>query len=235
MIKAECSTCVNTNCLIKKHIAKDTVKPYATKKTAFKCHADQQFILEGAPVNGLYFIYKGNVKVYKQTDNRRSQIIRFSKDGEIVGHRGFGTNYVYNISASALSDCVLCHFATDVLIEMLHKTPELMFEFMLFYADQLEKSEANAKRFGKMTVKDKVINGLLFIKRKFGQSDGYFDLTLSRKDIAEFAGISQEQVIRQISELKKEGLIITSGKKIGVPDMPKIEAELTESGYYLEG
>ena len=37
------------------------------------------------------------------------------------------------------------------------------------------------------TVRDKVINGLLFIKRKFGQSDGFFNLTLSRKDIAEFA------------------------------------------------
>ena len=52
----------------------------------------------------------------------------------------------------------------------------------------------------------------MYAIRSYYESDGYFDLTLSRKDIAEFAGISQEQVIRQISELKKEGLIITSGK-----------------------
>ena len=211
------------------------MQTYIKQKSSFACQTGQQFILEGAPVSGLYFIYKGSVKVYKQTDEKNIQIIRFSKDGEIVGHRGFGTNYVYDISASALSNSVLCHFSTDVLIEMLHKTPELMFDFMLFYADQLQKSEANAKRFGKMTVRDKVINGLLFIKRKFGQSDGYFNLILSRKDIADFAGTSQEQVIRVISALKKEGLLITKGKKIGVPDIPKIEAELSEIGYFLEG
>ncbi len=235
MVKAECKSCENDNCLIRKHIGKDSLKTFITQKNSFVCQSGQQFILEGAPVSGLYFIYKGSVKVYKQTDLKNSQIIRFSKDGEIVGHRGFGTNYVYDISASALSDTTLCHFNTEILIEMLHKTPELMFDFMLFYADQLQKSESNAKRFGKMTVRDKVINGLLFIKRKFGQSDGFFNLTLSRKDIAEFAGTTQEQVIRVVSALKKEGLLVTQGKKIGIPDMPKIEAELSENGYFLEG
>ena len=195
----------------------------------------QQFILEGAPVSGLYFIYSGSVKVYKHTANNDSQIIRFSKDGEIVGHRGFGTNYVYDISASALSDTILCNFSTSVLIKMLHETPPLMFDFMLFYADQLQKSEANAKRFGKMSVRDKVLNGLIFIKRKFGQTNGYFNLTLSRKDIADFAGTSQEQVIRVISTLKKEGVIITKGKKIGIPDLERVESELSESGFFLEG
>ncbi len=235
MVKANCKTCENSECLIKKHIDKESLQAFVSQKNAFRCQTGQQFILEGAPVSGLYFIYEGSVKVYKQTGGRNSQIIRFSKDGEIVGHRGFGTNYVYDISASALSDTVLCHFSSKILIDMLHQTPELMFDFMLFYADQLQKSEANAKRFGKMTVKDKVINGLLFIKRKFGQSDGFFNLTLSRKDIADFAGTSQEQVIRVISALKKEGLLIVKGKRIGIPDMPKMEAKLSEHGYFLEG
>ncbi len=235
MVKATCDTCENTNCLIQKHIQKETLQPFIKQKNAFACQSGQQFILEGAPVSGLYFIYKGSVKVYKQTDENNFQIIRFSKDGEIVGHRGFGTNYVYDISASALTNSVLCHWGTEILIEMLHKTPELMFDFMLFYADQLQKSESNAKRFGKMSVREKVINGLLFIESKFGQSDGFFNLTLSRKDIADFAGTSQEQVIRVISKLKKEGLLVTKGKKIGVPDLPKMEAELGENGYFLEG
>jgi len=164
-----------------------------------------------------------------------SQIIRFIKEGEIVGHRGFGTNYVYDISASALSDTVLCNFSTDVLIEMLHKAPPLMFDFMLFYADQLQKSEANAKRFAQMTVREKVVNGLLFIHRKFGQSEGFINIILSRKDIADFAGTSMDQVIRVISALKKEGLLAVSGKRLGILDVSKFEAELSDTHYFLEG
>jgi CRP-like cAMP-binding protein len=234
-ITVECSACNNENCLIKKHSNAEAVQPYLKLKNTFKCNKGQQFILEGAPVNGLYFIYSGDVKVYKHTANMDSQIIRFIKEGEIVGHRGFGTNYVYDISASALSDTILCNFSTDVLIEMLHKAPPLMFDFMLFYADQLQKSEANAKRFAQMSVREKVVNGLLFIHRKFGQSDGFINIILSRKDIADFAGISIDQVIRVISALKKEGLLNVSGKKLGISDLIKFEAELSDKHHFLEG
>lgn len=230
-----CETCENAGCIIKKHVEAQVLKPFLSKKHMFKCPKGQQFILEGAPVSGLYFIYEGAVKVYKRTAALESQIIRFSKNGEIVGHRGFATNYVYDISADALTDTVLCHFPSDDLIEMMHQHPPLMFDFMLFYADQLQKSEANAIRFGKMTVREKVVNGLLFIKKKFGQTDGFINIVLSRKDIADFSGTSQEQVIRTISTLKKEGLLVAKGKNLGIPDLPKFEAELTAGGYFLEG
>jgi CRP-like cAMP-binding protein len=231
----ECPACSNENCLIKKHSNLEAVQPYLKLKNTFRCNNGQQFILEGAPVSGLYFIHSGSVKVYKHTANKDSQIIRFSKEGEIVGHRGFGTNYVYDISASALSDAILCNFTSEVLIEMLHKAPPLMFDFMLFYADQLQKSEANAKRFAQMSIREKVINGLLFIYRKFGQSEGYINIVLSRKDIADFAGTSMDQVIRVISALKKEGLLSVAGKKLGIIDVPKFEAELNDTHYFLEG
>ena len=230
-----CQSCINTNCLIKKHSWEEAILPYLEKKNTFPCHKGQQFIVEGAPVSGLYFIYQGCVKVYKQTANKGSQIIRFSKEGEIVGHRGFGTNYVYDIGAAALADSVLCNFSTEVLIEMLHKAPPLMFDFMLFYADQLQKSEANAKRFAQMSVREKVINGLLFIEKKFKQTDGFINITLSRRDIADFAGTSTDQVIRVISALKNEGLLAAKGKKLGIPNIPKFEAQLSETGYFLEG
>lgn len=230
-----CTSCTNEKCLIKKHSHAEALQPYLNKKHTFSCRSGQQFILEGAPVSGLYFIYRGNVKVYKHTANMDSQIIRFIKDGEIIGHRGFGTNYVYDISASAISDAVLCNFATDVLIEMLHKVPPLMFDFMLFYADQLQKSEANAKRFAQMNVREKVMNGLLFIHNKFGQLEGTINIVLSRKDIADFAGTTTDQVIRVISSLKKEGLLSVAGKKLGIIDVSKFEAELNDTHYFLEG
>jgi len=231
----DCHTCKNTNCLIQKHSQAASIQEHLKLKNSFTCLNGQQFILEGAPVSGLYFIHDGCVKVYKQTANNDSQIIRFSKDGEIVGHRGFATDFVYGISASALADTALCHFPSSTLIEMLHKEPPLMFDFMLFYADQLQKSEANAKRFAQMSVREKIINGLLFIHRKFGQTNGFINIVLSRKDIADFSGTSTDQVIRVISALKKEGSLISKGKMLGIADVSLFEQELSNTQYFLEG
>lgn len=230
-----CIACAVDACLIKKHCKTAAIQPLLLQKNTFKCRSGQQFILEGSPVNGLYFIHSGSVKVYKHTANADSQIIRFSKEGEIVGHRGFGTSYVYDISASALADSVLCSFSTNVLIDMLHKAPPLMFDFMLFYASQLQKSEANAIRFAQMSVREKVINGLLFIHHKFGQTDGFINIILSRKDIADFAGTTTDQVIRVISDLKKMDLLTSKGKALGIPDAAKFEAQLSHLGHFLEG
>lgn len=226
-VKAECSSCTNESCLIKKHCLSDDALPFIEKKHTIHCKKSQQFILEGAPVYGLYFVYKGVVKVSQASTADRNQIIRFSTDGEIVGHRGFGTNYVYNVSASALEDTVLCNFSSEEFNEMLMTNPRLMYDFMLFYADQLQKSETNSKRFSQMTVREKVISAILLIEHKFGHDkDGFLNLTLSRKDIAEFAGTTEEQVIKVISTLKKEGLLRAKGKRIGVVDGDEFESQI---------
>jgi CRP-like cAMP-binding protein len=86
-----------------------------------------------------------------------------------------------------------------------------------------------------MSVREKVINGLLFIYRKFGQTDNYFNITLSRNDIADFAGTSRDQVIRVISALKKEGLLISKGKNLGIQDLEAFEAALNHKEPFLEG
>ena len=70
----DCPMCGNENCLIKKHSNVDAIQPFLKQKNTFSCRDGQQFILEGAPVNGLYFIHHGYVKVYKLTANNDSQI-----------------------------------------------------------------------------------------------------------------------------------------------------------------
>ncbi len=232
MIKASCTNCNNTNCLIKKNCLTPIGLPLIEQKHTFHCKKSQHFILEGAPVHGLFFVYKGKVKVAKTGINGREQIVRFSKDGEIIGHRGFGSGQLYPISAVALEDTILCNFSNDMLTNLLKKVPNLTYDFMLFYADELNKSETKVRKFAQMTVREKVIDAFLYINKKFGQKNGFIDAPLSRKDIADFAGTTEEQVIRVISSLKKEKSLITEGKKIGVTNEETLQKEISEHYYY---
>ncbi|MDN3669137.1 Crp/Fnr family transcriptional regulator [Echinicola jeungdonensis] len=207
---------------------------YIDRKHSMTCKKGQNFIIEGAPVHGLYFVKKGKVKVAKTGLNGKEQIVRLARDGEIIGHRGFGAGHFYQISAVALEDTQLCNFNTDTLNEMLHKIPSLTFDLMSFYAEELNRSETKVKKFAQMTVREKVIDALLYINRKFGQNKGYLNIQLSRKEIADFAGTNDEQVIRVISALKKEGLIVSSGKKLGIKNVELLSKEISDHNFFLD-
>jgi len=229
---AICSTCLNENCFIKKHLHLEQIKTYIDRKHSFICKKGRQFIVEGVPVQGLYFIYKGKVKTVKTGINGKEQIVRFTKDGDTVGFRGFGTSKRYFIGAYALEDTILCNFSNEDMFEMLLSIPELTFDLMLFYAQELNKSENNVRKLAQMNVRERVIDTLLYIHRKFGQANGIIGIDLSRREIADFAGTTEEQVIRVISSLKKEGLIITVGKRLGLLEVDKLNKEIKEHQYF---
>ena len=229
-----CNLCSNLNCLIKKNLETINSLSFIDDKKNLKCKKGQQFIMEGAPVNGLFFILKGVVKVFRTGINGREQIVRFAKEGEIIGHRGFGTEEYYTIGAIALQDTVLCYFSKDNLQQVLSENPSFTYDMMLFYANELNKSESKVKSISQMTVRERVIDTLLFVYRKFGELKGFLNLPLSRKEYADYAGTTEEQVIRIFSLLKKEGLIIAKGKKIGIPDIQNLKDEISEHHYYLD-
>ena len=85
-----------------------------------------------------------------------------------------------------------------------------------------------------MTVRERIIDTLLYIHRKFGDLRGFLNLPLSRKEYADYAGTTEEQVIRVFSGLKKDGLISAKGKKIGIIDIQILKSEISEHNYFLD-
>ncbi|WP_298236676.1 Crp/Fnr family transcriptional regulator [uncultured Algibacter sp.] len=232
--ETSCSICENKNCLINRNIGNFYDSQFINNKNNIKCKKGQQFIIEGAPVNGLFLILKGTVKVFRTGINGREQIVRFAKEGEIIGHRGFGTEEYYSIGAIALQDSVLCYFSKEGLQEALLKNPKFAYDMMLFYANELNRSENKVKSISQMTVRERVIDSLLYIHRKFGDLRGFLNLPLSRKEYADYAGTTEEQVIRVFSALKKENLISAQGKKIGINDIQLLKKEINDHNYFLD-
>lgn len=227
-----CYSCANENCFIKKHLHLEQMTDYVAKKQHVVCKKTDPFIVEGAPLQGLYFICKGKAKTVKTGINGREQIVRLTTNGDIIGFRGFGTSKKYLIGAYALEDTVLCNFSNETMLEILQHIPEFTYALMLFYADELNKSENNIRKIAHMNVRERVIDLLLYIHRKFGQINGLIDIDLSRKEIADFAGTTEEQAIRVISSLKKEALIQTVGKRIGILKVSALRAEIMEHKYF---
>ncbi|MEH0153567.1 Crp/Fnr family transcriptional regulator [Limibacter armeniacum] len=230
----ECLSCLNHNCLIKKSLPLSSELENDISIKGIKCRKGQTFILEGSPVYGLYFIRSGKVKVSVMGYQGKEQILRFAGNGDVVGHRGYGAGEVYKINATTMEDSTICHVPNQVLNLFFESNNTLAYNLMRFYSEELDRSETKVRNLAQMNVKEKVIDTLLHINRKFGQRHGFIDLEMSRKEIADYAGTTDEQVIRIISALKKEALLTAKGKKIGIPNVELLKNEINKHHFYSE-
>lgn len=230
----DCINCSNTNCLINKHSNNEELSDFLAEKHRFKVAKGQSFIIEGAPVHGLFFVYNGKVKMVKTGINGREQIVRLVNDGEVVGHRSFGVGEYYQIGAVAIEDSVLCSFTKKLLRDTLQSNAKLTYDFMTFYSEELNRSETKVRKFAQMTVRERIIDAILYINRKFKQTKGWLNIELSRRELADFAGTTEEQSIRMLSALKSDKLIKVEGRRIGILDLKALKSEISEHNYFLD-
>ncbi len=175
---------------------------------------------EGELMTGIYFVYTGIVKVHQKWGDEKELIIRFAKKGDIFGHRGLGKDIIYPISATALENCTVCFLPLDFFLSSLKVNHDFMYQLMMFFAEELKISERKMRNLAHMSVKGRLVNGILTLHEKFGVSnEGYINILLSRQDLASYIGATYETVFRVITELCKTRMIEVSGKQISIIDM----------------
>jgi CRP-like cAMP-binding protein len=173
---------------------------------------------EGEQVKGMYFVIEGVVKVHKHWIDEKELIIRFAKENDIIGHRGLSTHSdVYPISATTLTNSTICFLDLPFFYSTLKVNLSFMYDFMMFFADELSLSEQRMRDLAHMPVKERVIKTLLTIEKKFGvNEEGFINFDVSRQDIAAYTGAAYETVYKLLAEFSNSGLIKTEGKKIGI-------------------
>jgi CRP/FNR family transcriptional regulator len=79
---------------------------------------------------------------------------------------------------------------------------------------------------GRKTAQEKVASFLYLIATHVDPEHGTvneFDLPLSRADIADYLGLTIETVSRQVTKLRKEGVIrIENSRRVIVPDIDRL-------------
>lgn len=208
-----------------RHALPEWVPFLGTKKKNMQLNKGNQFIREGDPVTGIYFVCSGKVKVHKQWGDKEL-IVRFAHNGAIVGHRGFtAKGSVFPISATALEPTLVCFVELDFFLSTLKVNPELTYQLMLFYANELRESEQKMYNLVHMTVKHRLALAIIRLHEEFGTTaSGFIDIQLSRQDLASYVGTTYESLFRMMNELTREGLITIDGRQIHIENLTGLSA-----------
>lgn len=221
--------CDGKTCLLCRLSLKEWAPATNLHRKNFMLNKGETLFKEGDKVEGIYFIYEGRMKVHKHWGPDKELIVRFAQKGDIVGHRGIGgTEHYYPISATALEPVKVCFIEMDFFQASLKINHDLLYELMLFYAQELQTSEKQMRNLAHMSVKGRMANALLLLQQKFGfNKDGFIDLALSKQDLASYIGATYETTFRVLNELIEERMVAVSGKSITILNENKL-LRLTE-------
>lgn len=175
----------------------------------------QPVFVSGEEVRGLYILNSGFVKVAAGCKSVR--IIRLAGPNEIIGHRGFGGDWRYTVTAVALTNCSLKYVPLDVFNAVFKGNPDFAYFIMSFFAEELKESEGFSLN---LPVKNSVARALYKNALSFGfkKDSSTLNFTLSRSDLASFAATRYETVIRTLQELVNDKIIELNKKEISIVD-----------------
>jgi len=211
------TTCNLDSCFLCKNCIPEWKEIIAMKKKTLFFKKGTVIFSEGSPVEGIFFLIEGAVKVYKQWAEQRELIVRFAKAGDVLGHRGLGGDNLYPISATSLEDTRACYIPNDFLEATLQTNPAFTYRLMHLYANELQKAEKRMRDMALMEVKGRIALALLEIADLFGTDDEkYIAIPITRQDIASYAGTTYETVFKFFTELVIQNILSTIGKRIKI-------------------
>ncbi len=213
------------NCLLCRTCSSEWKELIDIKRVRKNFRKGQQLIREGEPFEGLYFVERGALKVHKIWTPEKDLIIRWATEGDLIGHRGYGSPELYPVSATCLADTEACFIGKDFLTTSLMANAVFCYELLNLFSNELKVAEERMKQLGLMDVKARIAVCLLEMERKFGtDKDGFIRLNISRQDIASYSGTIYETVFKFFSELQKLAIIETRQKKISIKEPDQLMA-----------
>lgn len=214
-MKQNKKSCDLQSCIFCKQSSKEWLPAIDANRKNLHFKKGELLFREGELMTGMFFVYSGLVKIHTRWSDEKELILRIAADGDIVGHRGLGTDNIYPASATVLESSDICYVDLEFFTASLKVNPGFLYQLMMFFASELKESEKRMRNLAHMPVKGRIANMLIFLKKKFGvTADGYIDTALSRQDMAAYVGTTYESFFRVIKEMEEENVIRVDSKHI---------------------
>lgn len=214
----ECNTaCDLHTCFLCKHCLTEWLPAIGTHRKNLEVKKGEKIFKEGDLASGIFFIYKGIVKVHKRWDKDKDLIIRFAKTGDMLGHMGLGNDLVFPVTATALEPLLLCYVDMPFFEATLSVNTRFTYQLMKFFANELQESEKRMRNLAHMSVKARIAQAFLALKGQFGSDNkGLLGIEITKQDVSSYAGVSYETLFKVCQDLSRLKIIELNGKTISI-------------------
>ena len=172
-------------------------------------HKDEEIYGESEPADYIYKVISGAVRTYKLLPDGRRQIDAFHLAGDVFG---LDSGAEYRLTAEAIVDSQLRAVSRHQLEVAAETEVRVAHGLWMLTADHLRHAEDHMLLLGRKTATERVATFLLEMDRRLAVA-GLMALPMSRRDIADYLGLTLETVSRTFSQLQSQGVLGLSGAR----------------------
>jgi CRP/FNR family transcriptional regulator len=182
-------------------------------KTQVLFRKDDNLTKQGAFASYVLFIISGFAKQYLEGDGTRSYNLRIIKPGDFVGLSTVFSGNTFTYSSVAITDCQVFLIEKDAIAKVAKENGKFGFQIIKRYCEQNTNLLGTVRSLMYKQMNGRLAETLLYLESIKEDKEEIFQL-LSRKDLADFAGISTESTVKLLKAFEKDGLIELREKDI---------------------
>lgn len=187
-----------------------------------KYQKGETILKQGARSTGLMYLHKGIVKFTYKTDDGANIIPTIVKGPKLLGGANLFFRDINVFNIVAVEDCDICNIDSTAMKNVAIRNGNYILSLCEQTANMFQSSIFNFISLAHKHVYGRIADVLIYLD-EFVYSNNDYEFNLSRKEIAEFAACSHENVITTLSKLNKEGIISLEGRKIRIIDKEKLK------------
>lgn len=194
--------------------------------------AGQTIFFAGDPLEFVASVVSGVASLTRTMPDGRVQMVGLLLPADFMGRPSRDT---IDCDVVAETDVMLCCFRRRPFESLIEDTPHVGQRLLEMTLDELDAAREWMLVLGRKTAREKIASLLHMIATRMASLDtgatqsASFTLPITRETMANYLGLTIETVSRQMSALKKEGVIAFDDRRdITVPDLDALKAETGE-------
>lgn len=234
VLKVECQDCPIRHSAVCAGVNPTELEVLQDLKSYRTYPAGASLAMAGEKLDHLSSLVSGCATMSRGFEDGRRQTVGLLLPSDFIGRPG-RANSAYDIIA--ISDVTLCRFERKRFEQLLRETPNIATRLLAMTLDELEAARDLAVTLGRRTAREKVASFLVSLARRqtsalktdTPRSPLTLSLPLTRLAMADHLGLTIETVSRQLTQLRKDGLIaLIDTRDIAIPDFESLMLEAGE-------
>jgi CRP/FNR family transcriptional regulator len=211
--KVSCENCKN-RCDIYEAITLTGRSFTGARTIQVQLRKHEKICRQGDTVTHAIYLVDGTAKLFIEGINNHNIILYLMKPPAYIGLLSFFESINYTYSVTALEDARICMVDLDFLKSLYLENHDVLLKLNKAFGKSVALIMNKIICLNQKNTRGRIAESLLYLADFYGSSE--YKLSLTRKELGEMSAISEENTVRLLTEMRKEGIISVEGRQVKI-------------------